>query len=111
MLRTETIRNLKTAWLESGPENSDRIFLFLHGCPDSPEIWDSQIQHFSKNSLVLAPYLRGVGPSESPRKRGGDNRYSLDSIALDHLEILRKYDPNGKRKVVVVGHDIGAPYA
>src|SRR5687768_11169988 len=105
----EDIRGLPTAWWVGAPDSassSGPIFFFIHGFPDDPESWHHQFDYFSKKYPVVAPYLRGCGPSEPARDK---RRYDMDAVALDHLEILRReerrYGPD--RKVVVVGHDIG----
>ena len=109
MIQTKPIRGLSTGWIQQGPADASvPILLFLHGCPDSPEIWNAQIEHFSKDFLVIAPYLRGIGLSQPTDDL---RRYGLEAMALDNLEILREVDPTGLRKVFVIGHDIGAIHA
>lgn len=101
------LRGLATGWLESG-DPTKPIFLFLHGYPDGPDIWDKQAEHFSRDYHVIRPYARGVGPSEpSPDTR----RYGHDGMALDWLEVLKSIDPKSERPVVLAGHDLGAVQA
>ena len=110
MLHTKSIRKLKTGWLQEGQENSEKpILFFLHGFPDEPDTWKSQMKHFSdKGHIVAAPYLRGLKPSAPTPE---NSRYGLESVALDHLAILREIDPEEKHKVCLIGHDIGAIHA
>ena len=109
MLQIQTIRQLNLAWIAKGnPQPNAPILLFLHGFPDDAHTWSHQLEHFEKDYLVVAPYFPGVGPSESPKEK---NRFHLNSILLDHFSILREIDPQEKRKVCIVAHDIGAIYA
>lgn len=100
-------RGLKTVYLEGMPlENTKEILFFIHGCPDSPEIWTSLMEKFvAEGYLVLAPALRGVGGSDAPRD-GKIARYGKDSLSLDHLEILSLYDQ--QKPITVICHDIGS---
>jgi len=108
MLKAKMVRGLTTGWLQEGQDNPlAPILVFLHGFPDTPHMWDKQINFFSANYLVLAPYLRGVGPSEAAVQK---NRYSIDSITMDILAILKEVDPDQNRKIALVAHDIGGLY-
>jgi epoxide hydrolase 4 len=101
------LRGLKTAWIAAG-NPSQPILLFLHGYPDSPETWQAQIEYFSRSYYVVAPYTRGAGPSEPARDLG---RYRKDALTLDALELLDVIDPSRARKIVCIGHDLGAVHA
>lgn len=107
-LRETTSRGLRTGWLQAGPADAPEVVVFLHGFPDSAASWDHQIAHFAKTHTVIAPYVRGAGPSEKAR---GLRRYGRDAFALDVLSILDEVDPKKKRPVHVVGHDLGAAHA
>ncbi len=107
LTRQETIRGLKTAWLEAGP-NDAPILVFLHGFPDTAACWDKQIGVFSNNYRVIAPFLRGSDQSEAGAAL---DRYSPDAVALDVLAILSEIDPGHKQKVFCIGHDLGAVHA
>lgn len=106
-LRQKTLRGLKTAWLEAGPEDAP-LALFFHGFPDAAECWEYQFQGLSDRYRVIAPYARGAGPSEKATRL---HRYAPDSAALDALAILDEVDPTRKRKVFIVGHDLGSVHA
>lgn len=112
-LVTQQIRGLKTGWLQnsttSSISSSAPIVIFLHGFPDSPYHWRAQMEALSRSTVVVAPFLRGIGASESNKNSG--SRYSLDAFNLDSFEMLRKIDPESKRSVFIVGHDIGSLYA
>lgn len=108
--REMTLRGLNTAWLEAGPSDdaSRPIVLFLHGFPDAPESWDGQFEGLKGRYQLIAPYMRGVGPSE---KADSVRRYGPDSTALDVLAILDEIDPERLRKIFIVGHDVGCVHA
>lgn len=106
-LSVKRIRGLQTGWLSAGDPDKPILF-FIHGYPDTPESWDLQIAYFAKNYHVVAPYARGARPSDSTTSI---KRYSLDATCLDHLDVLLTVDPSMKRKVVIVGHDMGGPQA
>ncbi len=104
---TRNFRGLKTAWLESGPEDAP-ILLLLHGFPDGPQVWNFQSEHFENRFRVIRPYTRGLYPYEGAASL---NRYSLDSLSLDCLALLRELDPTQKKPIYCVGHDLGAALA
>jgi len=110
MLNSKSIRGLETAWIEKRSLGRQTpILLFLHGCPDSPDTWHAQLDHYdARGFTVIAPFARGIGPSAPSRQ---SERYGLEAIALDHLEILRAVDPSGDRPVVIIAHDIGGIHA
>lgn len=108
MIKTKSIRGLKTSWIQKGlPGDESQILFFLHGCPDDPSTWSKQFDFFENKYCILAPFLRGLGKSEKSNR----SRYTLNATALDHLEILRNANPKGNSKVTIIAHDIGAPYA
>ncbi len=108
MIHTQSIRGLQTAWVEAGTRSTDSpLYFLIHGFPDSPSIWQPLIERFGACRNLAVPYLRGVGPSE----KGPKSRYSPTALAQDFLEIQRAIDPAQKRKVIVVGHDIGCDSA
>jgi pimeloyl-ACP methyl ester carboxylesterase len=52
--------------------------------------------------------MRGTGgsePAEDP------HRYGLKAAALDLLEILQACGPAGKKRVILIGHDLGSVHA
>jgi pimeloyl-ACP methyl ester carboxylesterase len=103
--RSMRIRGLETAWLEGG--NPDGLCLvFLHGFPDTPESWSSQFPHFLEKFHIIAPYSRGTYPSERATEV---RRYGNEAVALDVLQLLNEVAPN--KKVILVGHDLGAAQA
>jgi len=106
-LKTERLRGLNTAWLDN-ENNSKDVLFFLHGYMDTPDSWSAQLAAFNETHQVLTPFGRGVGPSEAPADK---RRYGAYPILLDHLEILRRNDPEGRRPIHIVGHDVGGVHA
>ncbi len=105
------LRGLTTAWLEAGPSATTArtpIILLLHGFPDNADSWSYQIEALKTRATVIAPFVRGAEPSA---KGKGLGRYAPDAVGLDVLEILASVDPEAKRPVLCVGHDLGAVHA
>lgn len=108
-IHKKKLRGLQTGWIQCGSENSEApLLFFFHGCPDRPTAWSHQIDYFKKNHLIIAPFARGILPSVPTKE---SSRYALDSIVQDNLEILKTVDPEGVRKIILMGHDIGAIHA
>ncbi len=106
-MRVSEIRGLRTAWLEGGAVGQP-ILLFLHGYPDTADSWQLQMQYFQQHYHVVAPYSRGVKPSE---KAADVQRYGHNALVLDQLQILRQVDPSQSKPIFIVGHDLGAVQA
>jgi pimeloyl-ACP methyl ester carboxylesterase len=108
--RQKILRGLNTAWLyAAAPAKPDApVLLFLHGFPDSPESWSFQLARFAGEFEIVAPYVRGAGPSVATAELG---RYTPGAVGLDVLQILDTVDPGRKKPVCVVGHDLGAVHA
>ncbi len=108
MLRRCTkLRGLDTCWLEGGNPTGP-IMLLIHGFPDSPATWNHQIDVFQDRYWLIAPYLRGVLPSQKPRDW---RRFHPVSQSLDILEILKSLPEYADRRIVIVAHDIGSMIA
>ena len=106
-LKTAELRGVKTSWLDNENTGKDVLF-FIHGYLDTPDTWKDEVAAFNENYHILLPYGRGVGESSAPKD---NRRYGAHSILLDHLEILRLNDPERRRPVHIVGHDIGGVHA
>jgi len=78
--------------------------LFLHGNPDSSEVWSGVIDRLSPYLRCIAPDLPGFGRSTAP----DDFDYSLEGMATfvdDFVTTLGINEP-----VNLVVHDIGGPF-
>ncbi len=108
-MKLETARTsvLHQAYELSGPRRGEPLIL-LHGWPDSPRTWDKVLPHLHEAGYkVIAPYLRGYGPSrfrnplfKKPRRTGQPVAYAQDIIDLA--------DRLGLKRFHFVGHDWGA---
>ena len=105
--RNVVVRGLPTGFLTSPGEADRPVLLFFHGYPDTPWIFEDQFSQFMDHFYVIAPFMRGVGPSIGGTE---DNRFSLDSIALDILGILQRLNVKNQ-PVYLVCHDLGVPQA
>lgn len=108
VLAEKPLRGLNTGWLVAGDPAAEAVVILLHGFPDTADCWDFQIDALKRTFRVVAPFVRGAGPSEPANELG---RYAPDSVALDVLEILNEVDPTGTRPVYLVGHDLGSVHA
>lgn len=83
-------------WGTDGP-----LVLLLHGFPDTPDCWSAIGEGLAADGLrVVAPFLRGYGPSVP---RGDD--FGLTTLADD---VIGWIDALGAERALVVGHDWGA---
>ncbi|MBD2858805.1 alpha/beta hydrolase [Spongiibacter sp. KMU-158] len=102
-----TNRGLTLSYLDSAPGDTERpVVLFLHGFPDTAEMWQAQIQFMHDAGYrCLAPDTIGCGHSQIAPKLADYNARTIieDSVAL--------MDQLGITKADVVGHDWGAALA
>lgn len=76
--------------------------LLLHGFPDTPHSFASQVEHLSERRFsVFAPALRGYPPT------GGSGPFGLDQLANDAIELLRAMGATKEAPGVLIGHDWG----
>ena len=78
--------------------------LFLHGNPDSSEVWSGIIPQLSTRYRCIAPDLPGFGRSTAP----SDFDYSLDGMAKFVDDFVTALGINEPLNLVV--HDIGGPF-
>lgn len=80
---------------------SGEPILFLHGVPDTSDIWIKTLEILSPDYLCLAPDLPGFGRTKAPK----DFDYSLNNLAdfIDKLVVAQKVDV----PINLVLHDIG----
>lgn len=82
-------------------QGTGETVLFLHGVPDSSEIWSGITNGLSKYYQCIAPDLPGFGLTNSPRSF----QYDLDSLADFTNQLLNALKAESKVHLVV--HDIG----
>lgn len=98
--KTLNINGTDYVYLEAG---SGETLLLLHGYPDNAYSWEAQIRHFSQQGYrVIAPFLRGYAPTQTPANSYFDRATLANDIAslIDQL--------NDGQPVLLVGQDWGA---
>ena len=88
----------------TGPNSSNTLVVFIHGFPDSIQLWDNYHERYSKQGHQV---LRLSYPNYS------DKEYEPWGITLDETARLFKntldlINPSNTKKVLLIGHDWGA---
>lgn len=99
--KTVNVQNVQIFVRERG---TGEPVLFLHGVPDSADMWDTVIEHLEGDYHVIAPDLPGLARSTIT----DDFDLSLENKARfvnDLLDALNITEP-----VHLVGHDFGGHY-
>lgn len=97
-----TIQGIKTRIKRFG--NGEPV-IFIHGNPDSADMWDGIIKLLPSGYQYIAPDLPGFGQSGSAKAFNWsiENRGKWLADILDALDI--------QAPVMIVGHDHGGPFA
>ncbi len=90
--------NIQTTGSKSNPP-----MVFIHGWPDSADLWFHQVSHFSQNYFCVCITLPQYGDDKSSGW-GLDFPELANTIVAEVKNLLG--DPN--RKVILIGHDWGA---
>ncbi len=77
--------------------------VFIHGYPDTKEMWQGVMAELADRFHVAAYDVRGAGASSAPR---GPAAYDLGRLADDFEAVLDAVAPG--KQVHLVGHDWGA---
>lgn len=101
MERQVVVGGAKVAVLEEG---KGEPALFLHGNPDTKEIWKPVMERLSDRCHAFAPDLPGFGASELP----GDFDASLESQARFTDDVLAALEI--REPITLVVHDVGGPF-
>ena len=89
---------IEFAFLEAG---EGPLALLLHGFPDNPWTWDSQVQALAQNGYrAVAPFMRGYPPTQA----APDGRYDGEALAADVAGLVRSL---GEESAYVAGNDWG----
>jgi len=81
------------------------LMVFLHGAPDNWSLYESQLQEFRRDHLVVAPNLRGFPPSDAPE---AVEAYAMPRLLNDIHALLRHF---GRERCILVGNDWGGYFA
>jgi NAD(P)-dependent dehydrogenase (short-subunit alcohol dehydrogenase family)/pimeloyl-ACP methyl ester carboxylesterase len=88
--------------LEAG-DPARPTLVFVHGYPDTKEVWDDVLARLAPRFHVVAYDVRGAGRSSAPR---GPSAYDFQRLADDLDAVLAAAAPG--TQVHLVGHDWGA---
>lgn len=106
------------SWLVNGTENQAAVMndgrgsndcenkiviFFIHGVGGSSEIWNEQMEYFTKlGYVVVASNILGHGGSAAPRDASS---YTFSEIALDMFAVFDRY--RSEKRNILVGHSYG----
>ncbi len=78
------------------------LIVFLHGFPETWDLYRPYLLEFGRDHLAVAPNLRGVHPSERPE--------AVEAYAMPHLlgDLHGLLDYLGRDRCVLVANDWGA---
>lgn len=93
--------NIQTYYEEHG--KSGPPLVFIHGAGASHDMWKPQVEHFSKDYIVVTYDLRGHQQSE-----GSEDNYTCELFADDLYHLL---DRLGLREPVIIGLSLGGMVA
>ncbi|XP_028399110.1 protein ABHD8-like [Dendronephthya gigantea] len=89
-----------------GERTNKIVIFFIHGVGGSSEIWNEQIEHFTKlGYVVVASDILGHGGSSAPRDASS---YTFSEIALDMFAVFDRY--RSDRRNILVGHSYGCSF-
>lgn len=99
-----TLGDVSLHYVSAGSRDKP-LLLLLHGFPDFWFSWKYQILDLKKDFWVVVPDLRGYGQSSKP---SSVDEYQISKLIGDVHGLVKSL---GREKVVIVGHDWGAPIA
>jgi pimeloyl-ACP methyl ester carboxylesterase len=99
--RTVSSGGVRLAVVEAGDPARPTI-VFMHGYPDTKEIWDDVLGRLQGSFHVVAYDVRGAGESSAPR---GAAAYDFARLGDDLGAVIAAVSPAGR--VHLVGHDWG----
>jgi len=96
-----TVYNVDESQVYVNKQGHGETILFLHGVPDTSEVWADTIAHFSAEYQCIAPDLPGFGRTKVAR----NFEYSLENLAHFVERLLSSLNVEGGVNLVI--HDIG----
>jgi pimeloyl-ACP methyl ester carboxylesterase len=96
-----TMYNVDQSRVYVNMKGKGEALLFLHGVPDTSEVWDGAIATFSDKYQCIAPDLPGFGRTKTPR----NFEYSLENLANFIDQLLSSLSITDGVHMVI--HDIG----
>lgn len=98
------VRGVRSAVLHAGRSDADEAVVFVHGNPGPGADWAELVGRVGEFARALAPDMPGYGDADKP----AEFDYTIDGYA-QHLAGL--LDELGVRRVHLVAHDFGGPWA
>ncbi len=99
--RTVASDGVTLAVVEAG-ERSAPTIVFVHGYPDTKEVWTPVLERLAGEFHVVAYDVRGAGASSAPR---GPAAYAIERLENDFIAVCDAVAPGAR--VHLVGHDWG----
>lgn len=99
--RTVQVGSQRVHYLQAG--SGPTTIVLLHGWPQSSHEWRRIMPRLADRYTVIAPDLRGIGGTTAPSAD-----FTKAALARDVHGLLEKLE---RRRVVLVGHDIGGMVA
>ena len=96
-----TMYNVELSRVFVNMKGQGEPILFLHGVPDTSEVWDGAIATFADKYQCIAPDLPGFGRTQSPQNFD----YSLENLAHFIDQLLASLSITDGVHLVI--HDIG----
>lgn len=92
---------------ESRTERTNKIVVFfIHGVGGCADVWQRQIEHFSKlGYVIVAPDILGHGGSSAPRD---PSFYNFSELSCDMFAVFDRY--RSEKKNILVGHSYGCSF-
>ena len=110
--RFVTANGVKFAYLEQG---EGPLVVLAHGFPDTAHTWSHAMGELARAGFrAVAPFMRGIHPSQIPADGFTSVQYGRDLVALiEALAPCHKSDrdrarPGAEPRAALVGHDWGA---
>lgn len=94
----------------SAKQQSESVFILLHGFGASSSSWDEIIEPLSELGDVVAYDRPAFGLTDRPKTWGQENPYSSAGVVSQLGKIVEQYASLGKQ-VYLVGHSAGAMVA
>lgn len=99
---SKIIGNRKVSYLTGSCSDSSVGLVFLHGFPDSPDVWRNQLKFFGEKYTILAPCTPGIW--DAPLSYVP----TADELAKDIIDLCNEFS---FKHAYIIAHDLGGPVA
>ena len=90
---------------KSGNPKSNQMLVFLHGWPDTTQLWDNISPNFEKDYYIIS--ISYPNFSEKEQKKWGEDFPDM----ARRIKATLDFENKAKRRITLVAHDWGAIYA